>query len=206
MQEAGFQSLSISLRPNDSALQTTVDARFLELSAAAPTNEPQDLEPIPESAFEMMSFDPTASPQAPRSLQRKTTKQEEGAYNFGLAMLRFVSTEQEYVSVGDSGNERRIPARRTRCDLGIAQWLLSRGFSWQSSGTYGNWQYSFRTFRYVPHDALIVDFCREGDTANVQRMFDKGLASPFDRVRYEGENWSQDWSLLHVSRVSLPMR
>ena len=199
----------MSLRPKDSALQTTTSAQFLNLSAAAPINEKsvigtQELEPKPKSPVEMVSFYPKASPRAPGSSQRKTTKQEERAYNFGLAMLTFVSIEQESVFVGDSRNERRIPARRTRYDLRIAQWLLSRGFSWQSSGLYGSWQYSFRTFRYVPQDALIVDFCCEGDIANVQRMFDKGLASPFDRVRYEHEDWSQDWSLLHVSRVLLP--
>lgn len=209
MQEAGFKSLSMSLRPKDSALQTTTSAQFLEMSATAPTNEnsvirTQEVEPTEKSPVAMVSFDPKASPQASHSSQRKTTKQEEGAYNFGLAMLRFVSTEQESVFVGDSGDERRIPARRTRYDLHIAQWLLSRGFSWQSSGIYGSWKYSFRTFRYIPHDAPIVDFCLEGDIANVQRMFDKGLASPFDRVRWEPKYWGGgDWSLLHVGRTSL---
>lgn len=110
-------------------------------------------------------------------------------------MLRFVSTEQESILIDESGNERRIPARRTRYDVRIAQWLFSRGFSWQSSGTYGSWQRSFRTFRYVPEDALIVDLCKEGDLANVQKMFEKGLASPFDRVAFKGG----DFSLLHVS-------
>ena len=110
-------------------------------------------------------------------------------------MLRLVSTEQESIFLEESGNERRIPARRIRYDFRIAQWLLSRGFSWQSSGTYGSWKHNFRTFHYVPQDSLIVDFCKEGDVANVQKMFEKGLASPFDRVCYE----SEDWSLLHVS-------
>ena len=99
----------------------------------------------------------------------------------------------------ESSNERRITAKRTRYDVRIAQWLLNRGLSWQSSGIFGSWQRSFRTFRYVPWDSMIVDFCRDGDVANVQRMFGKGLASPFDRVHYEYEEGSEDWSLLHVS-------
>ena len=102
--------------------------------------------------------------------------------------------EQEAIMIQDYENERRILARRTRYDIRIAQWLFSRGFSWQSSNTYGSWKHSFRTFKYVSKDSLILDFCREGDVANVQRMFEKGLASPFDRVCHG----SDDLSLLHV--------
>ena len=114
-------------------------------------------------------------------------------------MLRLVSTEPESILLEESGDERRIPARRTRYDIRIAQWLLSRGFSWQSSRMYGSWKHSLRTFRYISYDSMIVDFCCDGDVTNVQRMFEKGLASPFDRVCYEDETGSQDWSLLHVS-------
>ncbi len=102
-------------------------------------------------------------------------------------MLRLFTTEYESVLTDGTGNERRIPSRRTRYDFRIAQWLLSRGFTWQSFGMYGSWQYSFRTFRYIPHDALVVEYCIDGDLTNVQKMFDEGLASPFDRVMYEHE-------------------
>ena len=50
---------------------------------------------------------------------------------------------------------------------------------------YGSWQYNFRTFRYISHDALIVEYCIDGDITNVQKMVGKGLASPCDRVMYE---------------------
>ena len=116
-------------------------------------------------------------------------------------MLRFVSTEQESILLEESGAERRIPARRTRYDVRTAQWLLNRGVSWQSFGTYGSLQRSFSTFQYVPENSLIVDFCCDGDVANVQRMFEKGLASPFDRVHIEDEFHKEDWSLLHVSNT-----
>lgn len=177
MQEAGFRSLTVSLRPEGSAAQVTSSARFLDIPTVAPSSKGS----------------------APRRSQRKRTKQVERAFNLGFAVVRYVTTEQESVLVEDSGNERSITARRTRYDLRLAQWLLTRGFSWRTSGIYGSWQYSLCTFRYIPEDALIVDFCIDGDVANVQRMFDKGLASPFDRVRYEDE----DWSLLHVSSVYL---
>ena len=204
MQEAGFKSLSLSLRPKEPALQAASNDQSLDSSTIASASE--DLvvskgviQPIPHSSVELGSFNMASSSQASRRPKHRTAQQEERAYNLGLAMLHFVTTEQESIILEESGDERRIPARRTRYDLRIAQWLLSRGFSWQSSGTYGSWQRSFRTFRYVPRDALIVDFCKEGDLANVQRMFEKGLASPFDRVALENE----DWSLLHVSHATL---
>ena len=205
MQEAGFRSLTVSLRPQGSVAQATSSVRFLDMPTAAPSNqgpfnEIQKLQLTPESPLEAVAFDLKAPPEAPRPSQCRRTKQVEKAYNLGLAVVRYITAEQESVLVEDSGKERSITTRRTRYDLRLAQWLLTRGFSWQTSGIYGSWQYSFRTFRYIPGDALILDFCIEGDVANVQRMFDKGLASPFDRVRYGDE----DWSLLHVSSVSLP--
>ena len=207
MQEAGFRSLMVSSRPKGSPAQATSSAGFLDMPTAAPSNdgsinEIQKLHLTRESPLETVVFDLEASPEAPRPPQRRRTKQVETTYNLGLAVLRYVTTEQESVLVEGSGKERSITARRTRYDLRLAQWLLTRGLSWQTSGIYGSWQYNFRTFRYIPEDALIVDFCVEGDVANVQRMFDKGLASPFDRVRYE--DGDEDWSLLHVSSVSLP--
>lgn len=200
MQEASFRSLSVSLRPG-SALQASSNTQIFDTLTAAASDQgsfdkTQTPQPISKSR---VGFDPKPSPQATRPSRRGRAKRYERAYNFGLAVLRFVTTEQESVLVEESGSERRVLAWQTRYDLRLAQWLLSHGFSWQTYGIYGSWQYSFRAFRYVPSDALIVDFCVDGDVANVQRMFEKGLASPFDRVRYQRE----DWSLLHVSSPSL---
>lgn len=197
----------MSLRPQGSAVQALNNSQIIETLIAATTNEgssdrTQRPQPIPKSRVGMVTFDPRPSSQATRPLRRSRAKQYERIYNFGLAVLRFVTTEQESVLVEESGSERRVPAWQNRYDLRLAQWLLSHGFSWQTSGIYGSWQYSFRTFRYVSSDALIVEFCVDGDVANVQRMFEKGLASPFDRVRYQ----SEDWSLLHVSSPSLLTR
>ena len=207
MQEAGFGSLSLTLRPKGSAAQATGTTRPLDMPTAAPSNEgplneTQKLQLTRGSPLETVAFDLHAPPQAPRPAQRRRTKQKEKAYNLGFAVVRYVTAEQDSVLVEGSGKERSITARRTHYDLRLAQWLLTRGLSWQTSGIYGSWQYSFRTFRYIPEDALIVDLCIEGDVANVQRMFDKGLASPFDRVRFGHE----DWSLLHVSVASLLRR
>lgn len=194
----------MSLRSKDSKLEATSNDKYLAMSNAASAEnlviEKQPQQPIRNPPVKLLSFNSKASSQAPRGPKYHTTQQER-AYNFGLAMLRLVTTEQESILREDSGDERRISARRTRYDLRIAQWLLSRGFSWQSFGVYGSWQHSFRTFRYIPESSLIVDLCIEGDLANVQKVFEKGLASPFDRVAYQ----YGDFSLLHVSLTTLPV-
>ena len=207
MQEAGFKSLSLSLRSRNPALQVKNSGQYLDVSFSTSADEglaseTRLLKPILDSPVDLLSFNPAASPQTPCRPKQRTTQQRR-AYNFGIAMLRLVTTEQESILVEVSNNERRISAKRIRYDIRIARWLLSRGFLWESFGMYSrSWQHSFRTFRYIPEDSLMIDFCREGDVANVQRMFNKGLASPFDRVAKEDE----DWSLLHVSYAILLTR
>ena len=206
MQEAGFRSLSMSLRPTDSALQVTGSVQSLDTSnlvsaSRNPVIGTQVLQSVTNMPLQAVTFGSTVSPPTLYKPRRRTTRQkEERVYNFGIAMLRSISMISESVLMDESGNERTIPAQRLRHDLVTPQWLLSRGLSWQSFGIYGGWQHNFRTFRYIPRDSLIVDFCLEGDIANVQRMFDKGLASPFDRVAIEGTG---DLSLLHVSYTYL---
>ncbi len=198
----------MSLRPKDPALQATSHAQTFYMSTTNATNErlgvrTHELQVVPISSGEMVSVNPKASPPTIPKLRLNTTRQEARAYNFGLAMLRFISTEQESVLSDETGVERRMPARQSRYDFRLAQWLLSRGLSWQSFCKYGSWQYTFRTFRYIPKDSMVVKFCKKGDLANVQRMFDEGLASPFDRV---DRGILGDWSLLHVSHAILRIR
>ncbi|KAL9064334.1 MAG: hypothetical protein Q9161_008934 [Pseudevernia consocians] len=201
--------------PKDPALQAISNRQYFGIPTIPSADEDQveetpSLQSTPKPPEELEPLIPAALPQAPRRPKHRTTQQKR-VYESGLAVLRFVTTKQESVITDESGIERSIPAHRTRYDFRIARWLLSRGFSWQSLGMYGNWQQSFRTFRYISEDALIVDFCREGDIANVQKMFDKGLASPFDRVMYDYKtecrhdfndemgSVCEDWSLLHFS-------
>lgn len=196
----------MSLRPNDMALQATSRADLLDMTNAAATDqEPtvgtEQLQLTPKVSDEIASLNPKGSPTALRRPKYSTRLQQQRSYNFGLFMLRFVSTEQESFLIDESGNEQTVPARQDRYDFRLAQWLMTGAFSWQSSCTYGSWKYSFRTFRYIPKDSLVVDFCQQGDLANVQKMFAKGLASPFDRVRTDVDG---DWSLLHVGVAILP--
>jgi len=43
------------------------------------------------------------------------------------------------------------------------------------------WKYSLQIFRAVPENALIFEFCREGNLAAVRTLLSTGNASPWDR-------------------------
>jgi hypothetical protein len=43
------------------------------------------------------------------------------------------------------------------------------------------WKYSFQSFRTVPDDSLIFEYCAEGNIGAIQSLFKRGLASPWDR-------------------------
>ena len=137
----------------------------------------------------------------PKWLDR-VQRTSESWLNFGLAVLNYRITDLENSCFDDTVSDEKVFKRNEqRIDFHLrwAQWLLRRGHRLQCTGIYGDWQYSFRTFRYIPKDALIVDFCMAGDVLNVQKLFAKRLASPHDRVELEDE----DWSLLHVSHLNI---
>jgi hypothetical protein len=69
--------------------------------------------------------------------------------------------------------------------------ISSRGFQFQVRCIQGFRSYNIRPVHIVPDDALVFEFCREGDLNNIQRLFSKGLASPFDTN-------SNGATLLHV--------
>ena len=131
---------------------------------------------------------------------KRVLKTSERSFSFGLAALRYRLTDLELSHFDFVSDEQSLDCREQRIqyDLKPASWLLLRGFRLQCKCIFGNWQYNFRTFRYVSENALIIDFCKAGDVSNIQKMFAQGMASPYDRVSLERE----DWTLLHV-RCSL---
>jgi hypothetical protein len=46
------------------------------------------------------------------------------------------------------------------------------------------WKYSIQPFRSVPEEAMIFEFCREGNVAAVRTLFNRGEASPWDRDHF----------------------
>jgi hypothetical protein len=46
-----------------------------------------------------------------------------------------------------------------------------------------------RIYGIVPYEAPVFEACRRGDVVGMQRLFDSGLASPFDRNNYGESLW-----------------
>jgi hypothetical protein len=57
---------------------------------------------------------------------------------------------------------------------------ISVGMQISARSTSG-WKYSIHPFQSVPEEAIIFDFCREGNVAAVRTLFNRGEASPWDR-------------------------
>lgn len=64
-------------------------------------------------------------------------------------------------------------------------WLVKLGMNYglridfQNSGIWG-WKHTLNTFRTVPDDAMIFEFCKEGNLAGVQTLLSRGKASVRD--------------------------
>ncbi|KAF4167420.1 hypothetical protein CNMCM6936_005036 [Aspergillus lentulus] len=74
-------------------------------------------------------------------------------------------------------------------------WWSSRIIELQAIRQASQWTFNLRPWQVVSPDSMLFDFCREGDLRNVQRLFSKGLASPFD-VTPEGD------TALHFAALS----
>lgn len=76
-----------------------------------------------------------------------------------------------------------------------AAWLRLPGLSvlsQRTNGLYGQWTYTFRTFRVVPDSSPIFEACKTGNLEELQYLIKTKRATIFD-------NSESGWSLLHVS-------
>lgn len=78
-------------------------------------------------------------------------------------------------------------------------WRVFMTFGFEISVRRGSeWKNTFRTFRTVPDNAHIFEFCRNGNISAVRTLLKRGEASPWDTD-------SKGWTPLHVS-VFLSLR
>ena len=80
-----------------------------------------------------------------------------------------------------------------------AQWLLKLGFNYAydfstCDSSTQSWQCSIKPIHLVPNDALIFNFCSEGNLEKVRDLFSRKLASVRDVD-------SHGWTPLHVSQA-----
>jgi hypothetical protein len=69
--------------------------------------------------------------------------------------------------------------------------IVRRAFTMRSQRLFGQWTHSFRLSRIVPDDAPIFKICATKDSPIVRKLFDSGVASPFDQT-------ASGVTLLHV--------
>ncbi|KAI0843876.1 hypothetical protein F5Y00DRAFT_267139 [Daldinia vernicosa] len=69
-------------------------------------------------------------------------------------------------------------------------WFSYRSWELHSIRANGAWQWNLRSYRCIPWDSEIFSLVQSGSPQDIQRLFDVGLASPYDYS-------SNGWTLLH---------
>ncbi|KAK6948976.1 hypothetical protein Daesc_009048 [Daldinia eschscholtzii] len=71
-------------------------------------------------------------------------------------------------------------------------WLSQRSWELHSNKALGAWKWNLKSYRVVPSNSKIIKLAQKGSPKDIQKLFDAGLASPYDRDE-------RGWTLLHVS-------
>ena len=106
------------------------------------------------------------------------------SYRLILATLEICSTE----AVVSDGRTGRKVLRPSTSRYRLINWTISRVFEFH---TFGNWQFSFRTYRIITRDDPVHQATVSGDLQLVFELCAQGKATPHD-ITADG------WSLLHV--------
>lgn len=104
-------------------------------------------------------------------------------YNCWLGKLRIRKYSAFWTrpdQTNETGIDTRIHTKRIVLDVQLVEWLFSYQIQLQAIRQMGHWSYTLYPLHKISRDSLIFELCREGDLANVLRLFDKKLASPFD--------------------------
>ncbi|KAI1644455.1 uncharacterized protein F4817DRAFT_360756 [Daldinia loculata] len=62
-------------------------------------------------------------------------------------------------------------------------WLSRRSWELHSIKANGAWQFNLRSYRLIPKESELISLVRKGSPQDIQRLFDAGLASPYDYTR-----------------------
>ncbi|EDN92350.1 predicted protein [Sclerotinia sclerotiorum 1980 UF-70] len=94
-----------------------------------------------------------------------------------------VSQEVRERAVHASGAKENVQAE-SQLILYPSKWLAKIGMAYGvkfSVLASRGWQYSLQPFRAVPENALIFEFCREGNLEGIRTLLSRGDASPYDK-------------------------
>jgi hypothetical protein len=68
-------------------------------------------------------------------------------------------------------------------------WISNTIWQFEMRRSISGFNILLRTYGIVPSDSPIFEACEEGNTTEMQRLFDNKLASPFDRCQYGFGLW-----------------
>jgi hypothetical protein len=127
---------------------------------------------------------------------RNTTKaayQKQFQFLFGVLSTRSEFSIPLYGKTASTNNVQHENEKKI-FQLRFSQWLKLGIIELQALKQSGSWTYQLRHHRVISSDSLLFQLCSDGDLRNVQRLFSKSLASPFD-VSPDGQ------TVLHVGFI-----
>lgn len=114
----------------------------------------------------------------------------------GNQMLRHVRHEESEAKmhstspqdmVAELANDHAVSVSKQRSAASkviryrLKPWFVSRLWDLSLCKSYAGWNIQLQTINVIPADAEIFLRYRQGDTARIQELFSRGLASPYDR-------------------------
>lgn len=136
-----------------------------------------------------------SQPASPRKhYTKKSTWGDYKMYSLIVGTVHYITRivrRQSYDDVSESSTWHEL---ETTFRFIPAPWLTRLSFEFVSTKTFDARSHNLRTFRTVPLNALIFEFCQKGNVAGIRSLFQRGLASPFDRDVV-------GWTPLHVSAI-----
>ena len=88
--------------------------------------------------------------------------------------------------------QRRFHGKERCITIQLPAWIFPRRYQLRARKAQSGWDCRFRTYYPTSHNSPVFKFCRKGNLEGLQRLFDAGLASPFNTDEYR-------WTTLHVS-------
>ena len=155
-----------------------------------------------ESSNELSHFDFNKTPSFSRGHKNIvfSSRQQQSLFDcmFGSVLTK---SNQRLFKTSDSDDQNSTDRYEDENSYTIrpARWLINLGFTCGfrfdvSQCSMFGWKSALDTFRPVPDDALIFEFCKEGNLPAVRSLFIKGHASVKDTD-------SEGRTALHVSHV-----
>lgn len=118
-----------------------------------------------------------------RTSRPTTSKISMQTYNSWLGMLRIRKYSAFWTradQTNETGIDTHIHTKRIVLNVQLVEWLCSYQIKLHVIRQMGHWSYTLYPVHKISQDSLLFEFCKEGDLANVLRLFEKKLASPFD--------------------------